>query len=39
MTENTLKQISRKTRDLNVDSSECLENFMDYAVGSILAGN
>jgi len=39
MTENSLKQTDRKLRDLNVDSSSCLENFMDYAVGSILAGN
>jgi hypothetical protein len=39
MTENSLKQVSRNTRDLNMDSSECFENFMDYVVGSVLAGN
>jgi hypothetical protein len=39
MTENALKQTSRATRDLNTDSSSCLENFMDYAIGAVLAGN
>jgi hypothetical protein len=39
MSENTLKQIDRFTRDLNADASSCIENFMDYVVGSNLAGN
>lgn len=39
MTENTLKQTSRATRDLNADASSCLENFMDYVIASNLAGN
>lgn len=39
MTELDLKQVSRSTRDLNTDASNCLENFVDYAIGFLLAGN
>jgi hypothetical protein len=39
MTELTLKQTARMTRDLNTDASSCLENFVDYVVASVLAGN
>jgi len=39
MTELTLKQTARMTRDLNPDASSCLENFVDYVVASVLAGN
>jgi len=39
MTEQALKQLSRATRDLNREASQCNENFHDYVMASILAGN
>jgi hypothetical protein len=39
MTENTLKQTSRKERDLNLASSSCNELFQDYVVSMAAAGN
>lgn len=39
MTENTLKQTSRSSRDLNLASSSCLELFQDYVISMAAAGN
>lgn len=39
MTENALKQTSRKDRDLNLASSSCIELFQDYVVSMAAAGN
>jgi hypothetical protein len=39
MTENTLKQVSRASRDLNLAASHCLEYFQDYVVSMAAAGN
>lgn len=39
MTEQSLKQTSRATRDLNLESSSCLENFVDYPINADETGN